>query len=97
MIYGFYNFFFWLVFFLSIYNFFMNKFHLLCLLLSLEFFMLMVYILLCSLFSMYTSDYIIGLYYLTISVCDGGLGLSLLVMLIRSHSDELVLSMIMNI
>nr|YP_004021099.1 NADH dehydrogenase subunit 4L [Ammothea carolinensis]ACY00258.1 NADH dehydrogenase subunit 4L [Ammothea carolinensis] len=76
--------------------FYMNK-HLLCLLLSLEFFMLLVYFLINFILMNMSNEFYMGLYYLTISVCEGGLGLSLLVMLIRSHGNEMINSFIMNI
>nr|UZA61309.1 NADH dehydrogenase subunit 4L [Rhynchothorax sp. JZ-2022] len=87
----------WLIMILCLFNFLINTTHLLCLLLSLEFFMLMIYMIMCMLCMDYNNESYMGFYYLTIMVCDGGLGLSLLVVIIRSHGSEMVNNMIMNL
>nr|YP_010564841.1 NADH dehydrogenase subunit 4L [Anoplodactylus australis]UZA61244.1 NADH dehydrogenase subunit 4L [Anoplodactylus australis] len=63
------------------------KYHLLSLLLCLEMMMLFIFLSLSMLLMKPLSASMI-LYYLTIGVCEGGLGLSFLVLLIRSHGDD---------
>nr|AAS18914.1 NADH dehydrogenase subunit 4L [Achelia bituberculata] len=82
---------------MCVYNFLNNTSHLLCLLLSLEFFMLMIYFMMCVMCMNYNNEFYMGFYYLTIAVCDGGLGLSLLVVLIRSHGSEMINNMILSL
>nr|UZA61296.1 NADH dehydrogenase subunit 4L [Rhynchothorax sp. JZ-2022] len=91
------SFIYWVIMGLCLYNFMSNINHLLCLLLSLEFFMLMIYMMLAIVCVDYNNEFYMGFYYLTISVCDGGLGLALLVIIIRSHGSEMVNNMIMNL
>nr|YP_010956273.1 NADH dehydrogenase subunit 4L [Kroppcarcinus siderastreicola]WMY25237.1 NADH dehydrogenase subunit 4L [Kroppcarcinus siderastreicola] len=62
--------------------------HLLNSLLSLEFMMLSIYWLLSLEMSMLGSEVYIGLFFLTLTVCEGALGLSLLVLIVRSHGSD---------
>nr|YP_009503145.1 NADH dehydrogenase subunit 4L [Gelasimus borealis]AXA13747.1 NADH dehydrogenase subunit 4L [Gelasimus borealis]AZZ73252.1 NADH dehydrogenase subunit 4L [Gelasimus borealis] len=64
-----------------------NK-HLLNSLLSLEFMMLGIFWLLSVSMSMVGSEIYIGLFFLTLAVCEGALGLSLLVLIVRSHGND---------
>nr|YP_002327416.1 NADH dehydrogenase subunit 4L [Eriocheir japonica]ACJ44945.1 NADH dehydrogenase subunit 4L [Eriocheir japonica]UJM44178.1 NADH dehydrogenase subunit 4L [Eriocheir japonica] len=64
-----------------------NK-HLLNSLLSLEFMMLGVFWLLSLQLSMVGSEIYISLFFLTLAVCEGALGLSLLVLIVRSHGND---------
>nr|YP_009509561.1 NADH dehydrogenase subunit 4L [Tubuca polita]AUN44978.1 NADH dehydrogenase subunit 4L [Tubuca polita] len=62
--------------------------HLLNSLLSLEFMMLGIFWLLSTSMSMVGSEIYVGLFFLTLAVCEGALGLSLLVLIIRSHGND---------
>nr|YP_009509574.1 NADH dehydrogenase subunit 4L [Tubuca capricornis]AUN44991.1 NADH dehydrogenase subunit 4L [Tubuca capricornis] len=62
--------------------------HLLNSLLSLEFMMLGIFWLLSISMSMVGSEVYIGLFFLTLAVCEGALGLSLLVLIVRSHGND---------
>nr|YP_009567668.1 NADH dehydrogenase subunit 4L [Neoeriocheir leptognathus]QBB87142.1 NADH dehydrogenase subunit 4L [Neoeriocheir leptognathus] len=64
-----------------------NK-HLLNSLLSLEFMMLGVFWLLSSQLSTIGSEIYFSLFFLTLAVCEGALGLSLLVLIVRSHGND---------
>nr|ALO77204.1 NADH deshydrogenase subunit 4L [Alleculinae sp. ALL01] len=62
--------------------------HLLLMLLSLEFMVVSVYLLFFLYFSMLGNDYFFSMVFLTFSVCEGVLGLSVLVALIRTHGND---------
>nr|UAM92185.1 NADH dehydrogenase subunit 4L [Geosesarma faustum] len=64
-----------------------NK-HLLNLLLSLEFMMLGIFWLLSLQISNVGSEIYFILFFLTLVVCEGALGLSLLVLIVRSHGND---------
>nr|YP_010384933.1 NADH dehydrogenase subunit 4L [Pinnotheres pholadis]UPL64930.1 NADH dehydrogenase subunit 4L [Pinnotheres pholadis] len=62
--------------------------HLLNSLLSLEYMMLSSFWLLCLQLSSIGSEVYFGLFFLTLVVCEGALGLSLLVYIVRSHGND---------
>nr|BDL61477.1 NADH dehydrogenase subunit 4l [Tmethypocoelis choreutes] len=62
--------------------------HLLNSLLSLEFMMLGIFWLLSLQISGVGSEIYFGLFFLTLVVCEGALGLSLLVLIVRSHGND---------
>nr|YP_010466948.1 NADH dehydrogenase subunit 4L [Hemigrapsus sinensis]UVF28720.1 NADH dehydrogenase subunit 4L [Hemigrapsus sinensis] len=62
--------------------------HLLNSLLSLEFMMLGVFWMLSLQLSMVGSEIYFSLFFLTLAVCEGTLGLSLLVLIVRSHGND---------
>ena len=62
--------------------------HLLLILLSLEFVVLSVYFLLFLYLRFLGRDYFFSIVFLTFSVCEGVIGLSLLVSLIRTHGND---------
>nr|AII41666.1 NADH dehydrogenase subunit 4L [Allopsontus sp. 2 JZ-2014] len=61
--------------------------HLLSVLFSLEYIVLGLFMLLCW-FLIFMSDLYFCLVFLTLAVCEGALGLSLLVFLVRSHGSD---------
>nr|YP_010034195.1 NADH dehydrogenase subunit 4L [Arhopalus unicolor]YP_010363586.1 NADH dehydrogenase subunit 4L [Cephalallus oberthueri]QOW83734.1 NADH dehydrogenase subunit 4L [Arhopalus unicolor]UNZ12700.1 NADH dehydrogenase subunit 4L [Cephalallus oberthueri] len=66
--------------------------HLLLMLLSLEFIVLSLYFLIfIYLFNM-NYEYYFSMIFLTMSVCEGVLGLSILVMMIRTHGNDYILT-----
>nr|QWB85803.1 NADH dehydrogenase subunit 4L [Arhopalus rusticus] len=66
--------------------------HLLLMLLSLEFIILSLYSLIfIYLFNM-NYEYFFSMIFLTMSVCEGVLGLSILVLMIRSHGNDYILT-----
>nr|YP_009485704.1 NADH dehydrogenase subunit 4L [Tessaratoma papillosa]AVZ00840.1 NADH dehydrogenase subunit 4L [Tessaratoma papillosa] len=67
--------------------------HILLSLLSLEFMVLSVYFLLVLVMMNYNFELYYSLIFLVFSVCEGALGLSILVMLVRSHGNDYLSSM----
>nr|UPL66059.1 NADH dehydrogenase subunit 4L [Cyrtorhinus sp.] len=67
--------------------------HLLLSLLSLEYMVLFVYVLIIFYINLYPGDMYMILLYLTFSVCEGVLGLSILVSMIRCHGNDQISSL----
>nr|ASL05728.1 NADH dehydrogenase subunit 4L [Agapanthia daurica] len=70
----------------------LNRKHLLLMLLSLEFIVVAVYFNLFIYFSQFSYEYFFSMIFLTMSVCEGALGLSLLVSMIRNHGNDYILT-----
>nr|QVM79266.1 NADH dehydrogenase subunit 4L [Vesperus sanzi] len=66
--------------------------HLLLMLLSLEFVILSLYFFIMIYLSMMNYEYFFSMVFLTMSVCEGVLGLSILVCMIRVHGNDYILS-----
>nr|YP_009995411.1 NADH dehydrogenase subunit 4L [Ochthebius lividipennis]QNP09827.1 NADH dehydrogenase subunit 4L [Ochthebius lividipennis] len=62
--------------------------HLLLMLLSLEFIILSLYFMMFMSLSYYNNEFYFSMIFMTMSVCEGALGLSLLVSLIRTHGND---------
>nr|ASS30685.1 NADH dehydrogenase subunit 4L [Lomis hirta] len=62
--------------------------HLLNTLLSLEFIMLGIFFFMSSHISMMGNEVYFVLFFLTLAVCEGALGLSLLVSIVRTHGND---------
>lgn len=62
--------------------------HLLLILLRLEFIILSIYFLMFFYFRFLGGDYFFSMVFLTFRVCEGVLGLSVLVSLIRTHGND---------
>nr|YP_010261342.1 NADH dehydrogenase subunit 4L [Leptophlebia marginata]YP_010261355.1 NADH dehydrogenase subunit 4L [Leptophlebia vespertina]UIB40249.1 NADH dehydrogenase subunit 4L [Leptophlebia marginata]UIB40262.1 NADH dehydrogenase subunit 4L [Leptophlebia vespertina] len=62
--------------------------HLLAMLLSLEFMVLCLYMILFYYLSGYEMEYYFLMVYLTLAVCEGALGLGVLVSMIRTHGND---------
>nr|QNP10067.1 NADH dehydrogenase subunit 4L [Ochthebius peisonis] len=62
--------------------------HLLLMLLSLEFIILSLYFSLFIYLSYFSNEFYFSMIFMTMSVCEGALGLSLLVSLIRTHGND---------
>nr|YP_010424636.1 NADH dehydrogenase subunit 4L [Cyrtorhinus lividipennis]USH90825.1 NADH dehydrogenase subunit 4L [Cyrtorhinus lividipennis] len=69
--------------------------HLLLSLLSLEYLVLCIYMMMIMYMYMYKGDMYLILIFLTFSVCEGVLGLSILVNFIRCHGNDQVNSLFM--
>nr|ALO77093.1 NADH deshydrogenase subunit 4L [Paramarygmus sp. PAR01] len=85
MMFGFSGFF---MFIIGLLVFSLKRKHLLLMLLSLEFIVLSIYFVMFTYFSFLGNDYFFSMIFLTFSVCEGVLGLSLLVSLIRTHGND---------
>nr|QNJ33246.1 NADH dehydrogenase subunit 4L [Cnemoplites edulis] len=66
--------------------------HLLLMLLSLEFVVLSLYLNMFLYLSGCGHEYFFSMIYITMSVCEGALGLAVLVSMIRTHGNDYVLS-----
>nr|YP_001974575.1 NADH dehydrogenase subunit 4L [Rhagophthalmus ohbai]BAF52868.1 NADH dehydrogenase subunit 4L [Rhagophthalmus ohbai] len=62
--------------------------HLLLMLLSLEFIVLSLYLGLFFLMIFYNYEYYFSMIYISMSVCEGSLGLSILVLMMRSYGND---------
>nr|ARH54672.1 NADH dehydrogenase subunit 4L [Stenurella nigra] len=66
--------------------------HLLLMLLSLEFIVLSLYFGIFIYLMMLNYEYFFSMIFLTMSVCEGALGLSILVLMIRTHGNDYILT-----
>nr|YP_010036171.1 NADH dehydrogenase subunit 4L [Oberea diversipes]QQW46699.1 NADH dehydrogenase subunit 4l [Oberea diversipes] len=66
--------------------------HLLVMLLSLELIVISIYLNMFVYFSQINYEYFFMMFFLTMSVCEGTLGLSILVLMIRTHGNDYILS-----
>ncbi|NP_150610.1 NADH dehydrogenase subunit 4L (mitochondrion) [Limulus polyphemus] len=82
-----------LVYFLGLMSFLSNRKHLLSMLLSLEFMVLGSFLLMVRLVGGSLGEESFLLFFLTMVVCEGSLGLSILVLVIRSHGNDYFSSM----
>nr|QNE85618.1 NADH dehydrogenase subunit 4L [Hybos culiciformis] len=77
-----------IMFILGILMFVSNRKHLLSMLLSLEFIVLSLFLVLFIYLSYMSYEGIFSMMFLTFSVCEGALGLSILVSMIRSYGND---------
>nr|YP_010022494.1 NADH dehydrogenase subunit 4L [Fer nigripennis]QON98904.1 NADH dehydrogenase subunit 4L [Fer nigripennis] len=75
-----------LIYFSGVYVFSSKRKHLLMVLLSLEYIVLSLFLLIVTILVGY--DYFFPIIFLVFSVCEGALGLSILVSSIRSHGND---------
>nr|YP_010411465.1 NADH dehydrogenase subunit 4L [Sambus femoralis]URN73111.1 NADH dehydrogenase subunit 4L [Sambus femoralis] len=72
------------------YSFTSNRKHLLLMLLSLEFLSLCLFFFMSLILSFIKYEFFFVMIFLTMSVCEGALGLSILVSMMRSHGNDYV-------
>ncbi|UQU34988.1 NADH dehydrogenase subunit 4L (mitochondrion) [Schistocerca serialis cubense] len=77
-----------LIYFAGVYVFSSKRKHLLMVLLSLEYIVLSLFMLVIVFLIEFDYDYFFSCYFLVFSVCEGALGLSILVSMIRSHGND---------
>lgn len=65
-----------------------NRKHLLSMLLSLEYIVLVLFFLLFIYLNLINYEFFFSIIFLTFSVCEGALGLSILVSIIRTHGND---------
>lgn len=80
-----------ILFFSSLLVYVLKYKHFLLILLSLESRVLSLFILLFIYLSLYFNEFLIVMFYLSIRVCEGALGLSLLVIIIRVHGRDIIM------
>nr|UOU85379.1 NADH dehydrogenase subunit 4L [Rhamphomyia physoprocta] len=76
------------MFLMGVIVFISNRKHLLSMLLSLEFIVLSLFLLLFIYLSFLNYEMFFSMVFLTFSVCEGALGLSILVSMIRTHGND---------
>nr|YP_009562038.1 NADH dehydrogenase subunit 4L [Choroedocus capensis]QAU54132.1 NADH dehydrogenase subunit 4L [Choroedocus capensis] len=76
------------IYFAGVYVFSSKRKHLLMVLLSLEYIVLSLFILIVIYLIEFDYDYFFPVVFLVFSVCEGSLGLSILVSMIRSHGND---------
>nr|AFU50165.1 NADH dehydrogenase subunit 4L [Necydalis ulmi] len=86
-----YTFLFSVMYFCGLVVFCLKRKHLLLMLLSLEYIILSLYLLLFIYFSFMLYEYFFYIF-LTMSVCEGALGLSILVLMIRTNGNDYILT-----
>nr|YP_009479344.1 NADH dehydrogenase subunit 4L [Sabethes belisarioi]AVV61080.1 NADH dehydrogenase subunit 4L [Sabethes belisarioi] len=80
--------FFILMFVFGCITFISSRKHLLCTLLSLEFFVLILFSILLFYLNFMKFESYFSMFFLSFSVCEGALGLSILVSMIRTHGND---------
>nr|AIY61941.1 NADH dehydrogenase subunit 4L [Rugitermes sp. A TB-2014] len=76
------------VFFCGVWVFSSNRKHLLITLLSLEFIVLIIFTTICFYLSLFSYEFYFLMLFLVFSVCEGSLGLSILVSMIRGFGND---------
>nr|YP_010728446.1 NADH dehydrogenase subunit 4L [Sergentia baueri]WEF49674.1 NADH dehydrogenase subunit 4L [Sergentia baueri] len=84
--------FFFIMFFMGVISFIFSYKHLLNMLLSLEFMVLCLFIFLFFYLNFLNFEQYFSMFFLVFSVCEGVLGLSILVAMIRSHGSDYFLN-----
>nr|YP_010625177.1 NADH dehydrogenase subunit 4L [Limatus durhamii]WBG72617.1 NADH dehydrogenase subunit 4L [Limatus durhamii] len=82
------NIFFFLMFMFGSLTFISKRKHLLCTLLSLEFMVLILFSILLLYLNYMKFESYFSMFFLTFSVCEGVLGLSILISMIRTHGND---------
>nr|YP_010586930.1 NADH dehydrogenase subunit 4L [Agria mihalyii]UZZ45801.1 NADH dehydrogenase subunit 4L [Agria mihalyii] len=77
-----------ILFMMGVFTFISNRKHLLSMLLSLEYIVLSLFFLLFIYLNLLNFENFFSMMFLTFSVCEGALGLSILVSMIRTHGND---------
>nr|YP_010626524.1 NADH dehydrogenase subunit 4L [Hirtodrosophila subflavohalterata]WBK17660.1 NADH dehydrogenase subunit 4L [Hirtodrosophila subflavohalterata] len=77
-----------ILFILGLFCFVSNRKHLLSMLLSLEYIVLILFFMLFIYLNLMNYENYFSMMFLTFSVCEGALGLSILVSMIRTHGND---------
>nr|AMP88122.1 NADH dehydrogenase subunit 4L [Wohlfahrtia magnifica] len=77
-----------ILFIMGVFTFVSNRKHLLSMLLSLEYIVLSLFLLLFIYLNLLNYEMFFSMMFLTFSVCEGALGLSILVSMIRTHGND---------
>nr|YP_009708240.1 NADH dehydrogenase subunit 4L [Ceutorhynchus obstrictus]AEP27577.1 NADH dehydrogenase subunit 4L [Ceutorhynchus obstrictus]QEV84354.1 NADH dehydrogenase subunit 4L [Ceutorhynchus obstrictus] len=80
-----------MLFFSSLLVYVLKYKHFLLMLLSLESMVLSLFMLLFIYLSSYLNEFLMVMFYLSMSVCESALGLSLLVLIIRTYGNDKIL------
>nr|UFZ13446.1 NADH dehydrogenase subunit 4L [Ctenochauliodes nigrovenosus] len=82
------NYFYIIMFMSGLWVFVSNRKHLLLMLLSLEFMVISLFMFLIIFLLMFSYEAYFSMVFLTFSVCEGALGLGILVSMIRTHGND---------
>nr|UFZ13134.1 NADH dehydrogenase subunit 4L [Ctenochauliodes yangi] len=82
------NYFYIIMFMSGLWVFISNRKHLLLMLLSLEFMVISLFMFLIIFLLMFNYEAYFSMVFLTFSVCEGALGLGILVSMIRTHGND---------
>lgn len=82
----------YILFFCGLIRFSLNRKHFLVILLRLEFLVISLYLLLRLNFCLLRNEYFFLIIFLTMRVCEGALGLRILVSLIRSFGNDYIIN-----
>nr|ARO34902.1 NADH dehydrogenase subunit 4L [Corynis lateralis] len=77
-----------LIFFIGFFSLSLNRFHLLMILLNFEFLILILFFFMMLFLTFYGLELYFSLIFLVFSVSEGVLGLSILILLIRSYGND---------
>nr|YP_010968363.1 NADH dehydrogenase subunit 4L [Isomyia nebulosa]WNO18611.1 NADH dehydrogenase subunit 4L [Isomyia nebulosa] len=77
-----------ILFIMGVFTFVFNRKHLLSMLLSLEYIVLSLFLMLFIYLNMLNYENFFSMMFLIFSVCEGALGLSILVSMIRTHGND---------
>ncbi|RCK67891.1 hypothetical protein DT076_18965 [Desertihabitans brevis] len=77
-----------ILFIIGVFTFVSNRKHLLSILLRLEYIVLRLFLLLFIYLNILNFEFFFRIIFLTFSVCEGALGLSILVSIIRTHGND---------
>nr|YP_007627066.1 NADH dehydrogenase subunit 4L [Tanaocerus koebelei]AGC22382.1 NADH dehydrogenase subunit 4L [Tanaocerus koebelei] len=77
-----------MIYFSGVYVFSSKRKHLLMVLLSLEYMVVSLFMMIIIYLIIFDYDYYFSIIFLVFSVCEGALGLSILVSMIRSHGND---------
>nr|APX39936.1 NADH dehydrogenase subunit 4L [Longitarsus candidulus] len=80
------------MFLFSMISFIFNRKHFLLMLLMLEFIVVILYFNLFIYLSMMNYEFFFSMIFLTMSVCEGALGLSILILMVRIHGNDYILT-----
>nr|UYK52075.1 NADH dehydrogenase subunit 4L [Palaeocimbex sp. CSCS-Hym-MC0161] len=78
----------YLIFFMGMLSFSMKRYYLLMILLSLEFIVMLLYFLMIMYLNFYGMELYFSMIFLTFSVCESVLGLSILILMIRFNGND---------
>nr|AXS66266.1 NADH dehydrogenase subunit 4L [Bostrichoidea sp. 2 KM-2017] len=76
------------MFYMGLISFSLNRKHLLLMLLSLEFIVLSLFFLIIFFLGSFSEDIYFSMIFVSMGVCEGALGLSVLVSLVRTHGGD---------
>nr|WPN89787.1 NADH dehydrogenase subunit 4L [Metallus sp.] len=78
----------YVLFFLGMFSLCLNRKYLLMILLTLEFIVLVIYFQMMIFLSMFEMELFFSMFFLVFSVCEGVLGLSILVLMVRTNGND---------